>query len=203
MPYCTKCGKLIPDEATFCPNCGAPVPGKVSAIPTPPPSTPPLNTPISGIDAIVKNQQAQNYWIRRLVALVIDAVVIAIIVGVAALIIFIPYLISQIAAGQFFTTLSAWFNFFSFPLIVGIGLILYFPLSEITWGATLGKSIMGLKVTRSNGERPTLGQAFIRNISKIYWILLLLDVVIGLATQTDYKQKFSDRYAGTVVVSTR
>ena len=203
MPYCTKCGKLIPDEAAFCPNCGAPAPEKVSDIPTPPPSTTPPSAPISGIDAIVKNQQAQNYWIHRLVALVIDYIVMTIIIVVAATIIFIPLFISQIIAGQFFTTTSAWFNFLSFPLIIGIGLILYFPFSEVTWGATLGKSIMGLKVTRLNGERPTLGQAFIRNISKIYWILLFLDVVVGLATQTDYKQKFSDRYAGTVVVSTR
>ncbi len=203
MPYCTKCGKLIPDEAAFCPNCGAPVPEKVTAIPTPPPSTPPPSAPISGIDAVIKNQQAQNYWIRRLVALVIDVVAITIVIVVASLIIFISYLISGIAAGQFFANPLAWFNFLSLPLIVGIGLILYSPLSEVTWGATLGKSSTGLKVTRLNGERPTLGQAFIRNISKIYWILLLLDVVIGLATQTDYKQKFSDRYAGTVVVSTR
>ena len=68
---------------------------------------------------------------------------------------------------------------------------------------TLGKSIMGLKVTNINGDRPTLGQAFIRNISKIYWILLLLDVIVGLAVQTDYKQKYSDKYAGTIVVSIR
>jgi uncharacterized RDD family membrane protein YckC len=25
MPYCSKCGKEVPKEATFCPNCGTPI----------------------------------------------------------------------------------------------------------------------------------------------------------------------------------
>jgi hypothetical protein len=40
----------------------------------------------------------------------------------------------------------------------------------------------------------------LRNISKIYWLLLLLDTVVGLATSKNYTQKFSDRFAGTEVV---
>jgi len=44
--------------------------------------------------------------------------------------------------------------------------------------------------------------AFIRNISKIYWIIVLIDTVIGLATIGDPHQKLTDRIAGTIVVST-
>ena len=40
-----------------------------------------------------------------------------------------------------------------------------------------------------------------RNVSKIYWVLLLLDVVIGLATSKQYNQKFSDKLVGTSVVA--
>ena len=87
-----------------------------------------------------------------------------------------------------------------FPLAIGFLMLLYFPISETYWGATFGKSVMGLKVIAIKGGKPTLSQALVRNISKIYWILLLLDVIVGLATESDYKQKFSDRYAGTVVV---
>jgi uncharacterized RDD family membrane protein YckC len=61
---------------------------------------------------------------------------------------------------------------------------------------------MGLKVTTLSGAQLDWGQAFLRNISKIYWVLLLLDVVAGLAMQKAYKQKFSDNYAGTIVVDT-
>jgi uncharacterized RDD family membrane protein YckC len=199
MPYCIRCGKPIPDDAAFCPSCGAQLQEKAQATSTL--TEVPSGTPLSGIDAIRKSQQARDYWIRRVVALVIDSIAVSIIIGVIAAIIYIPYVISQVISGGFFKTPSALLQFWSFPFVVGIGLILYYPLSEITWGATLGKFIMGLKVTTINGERPNLGQAFLRNISKIYWLLLLLDVIFGLAIQADYRQKLSDKYAGTVVVS--
>ncbi|MGQ9781074.1 MAG: RDD family protein [Nitrososphaeria archaeon] len=196
MPYCTKCGKLIPDGAAFCPNCGAPILEKVA-----PPTPSPHVEPVSGIDAIAKSQQARDYWMRRVIAFVIDSIVISGIVGIMTAIALIPHIIAQAISGKLFTTPWSWVELWSFPFIVGIGLILYYSLSEITWGATLGKSIMRLKVTNVNGEKPDLGQAFLRNISKIYWLLLLLDVIIGLAIQVDYKQKLSDKYAGTVVIS--
>ena len=91
-------------------------------------------------------------------------------------------------------------SFFSaFPVVIGLFSILYFPATEVYNGASIGKSVLGLKVTTLDGAKPNWGQAFVRNVSKIYWVLLLLDVVVGLAIQTDYRQKFSDRYAGTVV----
>jgi len=43
--------------------------------------------------------------------------------------------------------------------------------------------------------------AFIRNISKIFWPLYLLDVIVGLATPGEPTQKYTDRIAGTIVVS--
>jgi uncharacterized RDD family membrane protein YckC len=58
---------------------------------------------------------------------------------------------------------------------------------------------MGLTVTTDNGLRPTLGASFLRNLSKINWVLLLLDVVVGLSLETGYLKKFSDRFLGTRV----
>jgi uncharacterized membrane protein YvbJ len=40
---------------------------------------------------------------------------------------------------------------------------------------------------------------FIRNISKIHEVLLLLDVIGGLITSKDLHQKYSDRIANTTV----
>jgi len=156
--------------------------------------------PKSGIDAVMKSHQAQDYWLKRVIALVIDYVAMAIIVGIVAVIVFLPFAISGLSSGGFFMSGAALWNIGLFPFAVGLLMLLYFPLSESHRGATFGKSIMGLRVTTVGGSKPTLGQAFIRNISKIYWILLLLDVIVGLATASDYKQKFSDQYAGTVVV---
>lgn len=73
---------------------------------------------------------------------------------------------------------------------------------ESTRGATFGKQIMNLKVTTTDGKTPTFTLALIRNVSKVYWLLWLLDAIIGMATVGDPHQKYTDRIAGTTVVST-
>jgi len=73
---------------------------------------------------------------------------------------------------------------------------------DSTRGQTFGKMFMNLKVTVTDGKPPTFGLTVIRNISKIYWLLLLIDVIIGMATVGDPYQKYSDRFAGTTVAST-
>ena len=49
------------------------------------------------------------------------------------------------------------------------------------------------------GGNPSFGEAFVRNISKIYWLLRLLAVIVGLAITKGYKQKYSDHLMGTTV----
>ena len=62
------------------------------------------------------------------------------------------------------------------------------------------KGIVGLKVVAVDGGRPSLEGVFIRNISKIYWVVLILDVIGGFFTAKDPHQKYSDRIAYTTVV---
>ena len=73
---------------------------------------------------------------------------------------------------------------------------------EFNNGATLGKLVMNLKVTTTDGKRPRLDQTAIRDVSKIHWLLWLIDTLIGMATQGDPHQKYSDRWVGTTVTST-
>ncbi len=192
MPYCVKCGAQLDDNTLFCQNCGTPVHSEDK------PSTSATSAvgglPDSGIKSLVESPKAQSYWIRRLVASFIDSIILSIVIAVIGALLSIPILI---AGG--FSNLGL-FNLAAFPLVVGLFSIFYFPASEVYRGATLGKLIMGLKVTTLTGEKPDWRQAFIRNISKIYLVMLLLDVVVGLAIQMDYRQKFSDKYAGTIVV---
>jgi len=86
-----------------------------------------------------------------------------------------------------------------FGTFAGLLLVLYFTFAEATYGKTIGRAVMGLRVTTESGGRPTLGVSFFRNLSKINWVLLLLDVILGLALEVGYTKKFSDRYLGTHV----
>jgi len=67
------------------------------------------------------------------------------------------------------------------------------------YGKTLGKEIMGLRADRTDGNRLDFRSSLVRNLSKIFWALLLLDVLVGLGTHGETSQKWSDRYIGTKV----
>lgn len=182
--FCSNCAAALEPGVTFCPNCGAPV-GQTSG---------PTSAPVSGIDALTKDSKAQNYWIRRILAFVIDVVIVVVILLVAGVVVAIPALVFSGTAGvtSFFAGV--------FAIVAGVILFLYFIVAEVTRGSTVGKRAFRLKVVGPKGGNPTLIQSLVRNVSKIYWILLLLDVVVGLATSKQYDQKFSDRLVGTSVV---
>ena len=182
--FCIKCGTQLQSGTAFCPNCGAPV-GQPSA---------PTGAPLSGIDALMKESSAQNYWLRRLAAFVIDAIIVVVIIVVVAVLVAIPSFVLSGTAG-----LTSFFAG-AFALVAGVILFLYFIVAEVTQGATVGKHAMHLRVVGPKGGNPNLVESLARNVSKIYWILLLLDVVVGLATSKQYTQKFSDKVVGTSVV---
>jgi uncharacterized RDD family membrane protein YckC len=149
------------------------------------------------MDTLMKDSAAQSYWVKRLVALIIDGIIIAVALGIIFAIIAVMVVLPAFVFGGY-APLA--FLFSGFTIIVGIILILYFPAMESVYGATFGKRFMGLKVVSKTGGHPTFVEAFIRNVSKIHWLLLLLDVIIGLATTKGYQQKFSDHWVGTSVV---
>ncbi len=151
----------------------------------------------TGFEKIGSDSHLQDHWIRRLVAFIIDSIIAFIGALIVAAIIAIPFIIISATTGL------PWFVFDVFvgPFFLGVISVLYFALLESWYGWTFGKKIMNLKTIKVDGQKPPLDAAFIRNISKIYWILLLLDVIIGLATPGDPHQKIMDRFAGTTVVS--
>jgi uncharacterized RDD family membrane protein YckC len=146
------------------------------------------------MDSLLKEGGVQEYWLRRLAAFVVDAIIVCAVVGVLALLFAFSFLL---AAGPavFWAVLAG-----AFSVVSGVILVLYFMFADAYAGATIGKKALGLRVIASGGRTPTIGEAAIRNISKIYWVLLLLDVIVGLATSRKYTQKFSDKYANLEVV---
>lgn len=113
----------------------------------------------------------------------------------------IAWIISFFAALPVFA-LTGVFVIGTFPFLSGILFFLYAWFMEFLRGATLGKQIMNLKVTTMQGNLPTPDKALLINISKIYWVLWLVDTLVGMALPGDPHQKYSDRWMGTTVVST-
>ena len=139
-----------------------------------------------------------GHWVLRLIALIIDGIILSIVASIIG---------GILAFATFFAGGFGYFfagtGFLFFWFIWGIVAVLYYSIFDSSWGATIGKRILGLQVQMTNGGKAPLEKAFIRNISKIYPLLLLLDWLIGIATPGDKRQKFSDRYAGTIVVQTK
>ncbi|MGB9636658.1 MAG: RDD family protein, partial [Thermoplasmata archaeon] len=100
----------------------------------------------------------QKHWVYRVVAYVIDAVLIA-----------IPFFIFGFFIG-FFLRL---FNIFWWGAY-GVCLWLYSAITESAGGRTLGKALLSLKAEGKNGHLG-LPSALIRNVSKIFPPLLFLD----------------------------
>jgi len=185
MAFCARCGKEIPTGSAFCPSCGAPV-SQAGGAPV---------ASLSGFDVVMKEGHAQGYWIRRIVAFVIDAVIVDVVLGIIGVALALPALL----IGGLGAVAALFAGIFS--IVSGIVLVFYFALMEVASGASIGKHIFGLRVRTTSGQLPNFVEALVRNISKIYWVLLLIDVVVGLAISKGYTQKLSDKYMSTEVVS--
>ncbi|UCE73448.1 MAG: RDD family protein [Methanomassiliicoccales archaeon] len=143
---------------------------------------------VKAMDMIGENSQLQNHWVKRIVAAIIDGIIMffiwwIIVIGIAFASIFLPG------------------GFLIMPFFSGILWILYCGFLEGTTGATLGKRVMNLQVVSLEGPMD-LGKAFIRNITKIYWLILALDWLVGFITDGDPRQRYLDRIANTTVIKT-
>jgi len=147
---------------------------------------------MSVFEKIGRDRQLQDHWLRRLIAGIIDWGVMWIIAGI----ILVLAALSALTLGPI--------PFFIGPaeLLHGVIFVLYAMFMESSRGTTIGKQIMNLKVTTTDGKFPSLYRTMIRDISKIYSLLWLIDTLIGMATVGDPHQKYSDRFAGTTVAST-
>jgi uncharacterized RDD family membrane protein YckC len=140
-----------------------------------------------------------GHWVIRIIAFVIDSIILFIIAGILLFIVLAPLFIASALYGLWL----GWGNVLFWPFAAGILSVLYFTILEVWWGGTIGKKLMGLTVQMTNGSKITLDKAFIRNISKIYGLLVFLDWIVALVTPgADRHQKYSDRIAGTTVVQT-
>ena len=189
MAYCWKCGAQLYENSAFCHSCGAPAK----------PSPTMTSGAQIGFDRLKDDKGFQDQWAKRVVAYIIDVAIVSAAVYVLLLAVALPTL-PAIFFGQTFP--FAWFWGFWLDGIAPLIVLVYFILAEALFERTLGKEVMGLRIARLDGKHLDLWSSFVRNLSKIAFVLLIADVAVGLGTHGDGRQKYSDRYIGTIVETT-
>ena len=72
-----------------------------------------------------------------------------------------------------------------FPYLAPILGYVYFVFCEKVKGATVGKALLFLEVRSRNGAYMNWPQSIVRNLTKIYWIPIIFDWLIGRIMNTD------------------
>ncbi|NLX25897.1 MAG: zinc-ribbon domain-containing protein [Lentisphaerae bacterium] len=182
--FCPQCGTKNTQEAQFCVSCGT----QLSLV-----AEPALRHPASSITT----PRFAGFWFRTL-AVVIDFV----LCQVASVFLVLPLgfaLGASMAGTSSVSEIEATAEGLGFVLGVLIQW-LWFTIPESSkWQATIGKKMVGLKVTDENGERIGFGKANGRYWSKILSAILLF-VGFLMVAFTAKKQGLHDKIAGTLVV---
>jgi uncharacterized RDD family membrane protein YckC len=131
----------------------------------------------------------QEFWGKRLAALIIDAIFITLLMWVLTAIAY-----PLIAWNNLYSVLNYWF------VLLGVLIVLYFTVMEGKWSSTLGKGLLKLKVQAAD-ENMNNKKAFLRSISKFLWIPLVVDILIGFARSKEgTRQRYLDQVARTTVI---
>lgn len=153
------------------------------------------------LEAVRSNASLQQLWIKRVIAFIVDSIVIGIIFVIVSVIFTALLLPVRFASFDILTGLSAGVSTILSPLIV-YG---YYTFFEGSFNATIGKMFLGLRVLPIRGGTMNYKKALVRNLTKPWnWVIavaFLLDLLVSFATEGDPRERFLDTLAGTVVVT--
>ena len=86
-------------------------------------------------------------------------------------------------------------------LIFLVVIFLYFVVLEGSFGATVGKILLRLRVVRPDGRRPGLQRALVRNLLRFVDGLPAFNILgVVLIIKSPERARFGDRVAGTRVI---
>ena len=198
--FCPKCGKETDASGKFCQWCGA----DIAVVPEKPVATPEEDDgPDIGVYAGLG---------RRLIAFVVDAILILLFGLVAAAVLGLLrglqnayfYFVQHVPADQL-TTDGSMIALYS-SIVASYGLLvivipwLYYAGFESSRSqATPGKLLMHIVVTDMNGNKPTFARVTLRHFAKFLSTLIIFIgfLMIGL---TKKRQGLHDRIAGCLVL---
>jgi uncharacterized RDD family membrane protein YckC len=149
--YCEHCGAELKEGTVYCPNCGTPVRG-------------------------AQRQIELATWGQRLVAIIIDWIILGIITGIL----------------RFPISSPSWFGSSS---VIGF---LYFAALDYYYEQTIGRRAMNIKITRIGGDALTPLEAVLESFGKAF--ILPLDFLIGYFLYGSRNQRLFNHLSDTVVV---
>jgi uncharacterized RDD family membrane protein YckC len=216
--FCSQCGTSNPSSARFCQKCGATVAlmgaGTAMTTATPPPPAVggvPAAMPVQGAmpmagampTPVMIVQPYGGFWIRVLAALIDGAVLSVVTVPITVLVMGASFA-SLASMGdnpspeQVLPVVFAIVGIFV-PLMVGLGWLYEALMTSGAMQATLGKRIVGLKVTDLAGNRIGFGRATGRHFAKML-SGMIMNIGYIMVAFTDRKQGLHDMLAGTLVM---
>jgi len=200
--FCSQCGCSNTTSARFCQKCGASLVAGVPAV-AQVAGTMASSAPAAAIMPATPGQQYGGFWIRFL-AVIVDGIILRIAIQPILAVLGLPHFwwfgrlnnhsIDMEDLVLFLITLSTVIAF----LFIGYWLYEALLTSSSLQG-TIGKRLLGLKVTDDFGNRISFARATGRYFSKI---LSGMFFCIGyiMAAFTDRKKALHDMIAGTVVI---
>lgn len=209
--FCSGCGTAVPEGSAFCPQCGRPM-GATAPVTagagTPATAAAPAAyiPPPSGLVAVAPGLAYAGFWLR-LVAYIIDSLILSVAAGVIILILFFATGFAAIVrnwpdnpnADIFQGTVLVAIILVAIGMLLGVWL--YYALMESSrHQATLGKMTLGLIVTDLRLQPISFGRASGRFFAKFITGLIPLWIGYIMAGFTEKKQALHDMIAGCLVM---
>lgn len=126
-----------------------------------------------------------EHFILRTEALIVDGIIVTLLTALLNNILFMLFVLLHIPV----------LNFYNMAILIVVTMA-YFTIFEAKTNKTIGKKMLHLYVSDDEGYM-SYKKAFIRNITKICWVPLIVDIIIGKLL--NYPSRLFDKIAQTDV----
>ncbi len=200
LKYCPKCGNKLETDSQFCDTCGADLKSRkeVSEVTPTVKTEVPQEKPVQTAEKIVPSGVVYGDFWPRLVAIIIDGIIISIISWVISYLIFLPFF--------FYNPFAFRRWWFTFPFNWLIGFLYFWLMETYNNGQTLGKVALNLRTVDEKTLGPTTQAKYALNNLLKGSGLLIIDFIIGIIKNSGEPEKrlrIMQNASETVVISTK